>query len=280
MIQDMKILRFGSTGRIAKITQRAFEALFLKPDIYTYQRNGGYLHELTNTFYSNLEKCSTSWGSSKIVFVDTSIDHSNINSLIEHENLKHKVILWLAEKKILYKAIGFSSGITLIDKNSISPIADQMLAYREKKIIQEDYFSSLDCQFYLPNIFTLIGPATYSRQAAAWAQVLSARLKSATNFKINEPYSKRLWVSEKFLFISLLHFLRNQSNSNVTGPLVQGSFTLDQIANIDLEICIPPLKYLNNKKNGWLLGDYTTENLHDSTLTGSINSVLFESMYH
>jgi len=274
----VKILRFGKTGRIAKIAQRACEATFPKPNFYTYQRNGGYLNELTNTFYENLESCVNSWSNSKALVIDASIDHSNIEGLEEHENLKREKIMWLSREGLLCKAVGFSSGIALLNEDQISSSANHMLSYRNKKIVQQDYFSSLHCPIYLPNVFTLIGPFTYSQQAAGWAQVLKARLIAESNFSINEPFTKRLWVSEDRLFTSLMHFMLMKAPVDLTGPLIDGLFTLDQIATENLGYCISPLKYEKGNENGWLVGDYSLESLDLSNNFESINSVLIKSL--
>jgi hypothetical protein len=274
----VKIFRFGKTGRIAKIAQRACEATFSNPDFYTYQRNGGYLRESTNTFYKDLESCLSNSGTSKILVIDASIDHSNIESLEAHENFKREKIMWLSREGLLCKVIGFSSGIALLNLDQIASNAFHMRLYREKKLIQQDYFSSLRCQIYLPNIFTLVGPITYSHQAVAWAQVLKSRLISESNFLINEPYTKRLWVSEHRLFTSLMHFMRMQTPRDVTGPLIEGIFTLDQIATENFDYGISPLKYKKGNKNGWLIGDYSLADLNQSLTFRSINSELLRSI--
>ena len=66
----MRILRFGKTGRIAHIAQKACEAAFSKPDFFTYQRTGGYVHEATNTYYANLQSCVRSFDRSKFLVID------------------------------------------------------------------------------------------------------------------------------------------------------------------------------------------------------------------
>ena len=131
-----------------------------------------------------------------------------------------------------------------------------MVAYREQKLIQQNFFQSLNCHFYLPNIFTLLGPITYGRQSAAWAQVLKARLTGETQFVINDPYSERLWVSEYSVFMSLLNYLRSIEPNNISGALVDGLFTLDEIASNNFIEGVPLLRYTKGSNNGWLIGDY------------------------
>lgn len=253
---NVRILRFGKTGRIAHIAQRACEAAFSKPDFFTYQRTGGYIHEATNNYYENFQSCVRSFDQSQFLVIDASIDHSNIDALKEHESIKRNVLLWLSNEKLLSKVAGFSSGISLLNQSQIDASALHMVAYREQKLIQQNFFQSLNCHFYLPNIFTLLGPITYGRQSAAWAQVLKARLTGETQFVINDPYSERLWVSEYSVFMSLLNFLRSIEPNNISGALVDGLFTLDEIASNNFIEGVPLLRYTKGSNNGWLIGDY------------------------
>jgi hypothetical protein len=252
----VRILRFGKTGRIAHIAQRACEVAFSKPDFITYQRTGGYVHEATNNFFANLQSCVRSFDKSQFLVIDASIDHSNIDALTEHESFKREAVLWLSKENLLSKVVGFSSGISLLNQSQIDASALHMIAYREQKLIQQSFFQSLSCQFYLPNVFTLLGPITYGRQSAAWAQVLKARVNGETQFVINDPYSERLWVSEYSVFMSLLNFLRSIVPNNISGALVDGLFTLDEIASNNFIEDSPSLHYIKGSNNGWLIGDY------------------------
>ena len=82
-----------------------------------------------------------------------------------------------------------------MSKDRIQKSAGHMLEYRKQKLQQEALFRSLQCPAYLPNIFTLIGPITYANQAAAWAQILKARVLQAQGALIDEPDAKKAWVN-------------------------------------------------------------------------------------
>lgn len=255
----MKIVRFGKSGRLARIAQRACEAAYPCVEFYTLQRKGGYLRETLDQpdeFYPSLPACMQDCKDDPVVVIDASVDHSGIEPLLQHEEYKRQVIRWLDREGLLIKAVGFSSGIVLLDLDQIDSKANHMLAYRAQKRLQQELFAELSCPGFLPNLFTLVGPITYGRQSAAWAQILKARLASASDLVLHAPLVRRSWVSEYSVFVNLLAFLRSIHSGSFAGALVEGVFSLADVACMPLGAEVAPLDYLLGTQHGWLRGDY------------------------
>ncbi len=258
----MKVLRFGKSGRLARIAQRACEAAYPNVEFCTQQRSGGYLQESTDVpgqFHPSLQSCMQAWQDSPVVVIDASVDHSGIESLLQHEAQKRDEIVWLERRGLLAKAVGFSSGIALLDLHQIDSGASHMLAYRAQKRLQQELFAKLRCPSFQPNLFTLVGPITYSRQSAAWAQILRARLAGTSDLLLHEPLVRRFWVSEQRVFTLLLGFLRGTQPASIAGALVDGVFCLADVAVMPLGVEVPPLDYLLGNQRGWLRGDYVVD---------------------
>ena len=116
-------------------------------------------------------------------------------------------------------------------------------------------FSDLSCPVFIPNIFTLIGPVTYSTQGAAWAQILKARVERSSGIILNEPNAKKAWTSEFKVFSSVVDFLAADEASSTQGPFFCGDFSLSEIAKCSF-LNLPELNYKIGSVKGWLEGDY------------------------
>jgi hypothetical protein len=218
-------------------------------------RKGAFLAEDGTRDYRHLEAILEAYPSDKILVVDASVDHGSADALVAHERFKRGCVSTVHKQGRLHCCVGFSSGIATIDAARIRTSATHMLEYRRQKLLQEELFASLNCPVFIPQLFTLIGPRTYSKQGAAWAQILRSRVDHATDTVVNEPHSRKAWASEAEVFRRLLRFLITREPSNVTGPLVQGLFTLHEVARGEL-LPIPPIDYSLGDTAGWLLGDY------------------------
>lgn len=254
----MIVLRFGKSGRLAQICETAIKLAIPSAIIYTANREGEFLigDGLTDhSRHKTLDSLLQVHPSTKLVLLDTSVDHRSTTNLIAHETFKREVIASLDRRNALSVAIGFSSGITLVDAHRISDAAPHMLEYRNQKLAQESLFGALTCPVFLPNIFTLVGPITYAAQGAAWAQILRARLLRSSNVELNEPQAKKAWTSEFQVFKSVFGFLTEKIPDDINGPLVDGVFTLSDIAS-GAYLPIPALAYSVGSATGWLNGDY------------------------
>jgi hypothetical protein len=190
-----------------------------------------------------------------VTVIDASVDHSSTANLLAHEAFKKTVLLGLRDHGVLARAVGFSSGITLVGADRIQASAQHMLAYRAQKLAQESLFDTLNCPVLLPNIFTLVGPITYATQGAAWAHILKARVLRTATASISEPQVKKAWTSEFRIFQQVLQFLVDPTTTSMRGALVDGDFTLADIASAPY-IGIPALAYTTEGPPGWLQGDY------------------------
>ncbi len=275
----MIVLRFGKTGRLAKICETATKLVFTSATFFNVNRAGEFVaeHDVTcQTKYSTIEALLCAHKQEKLILVDASIDHSSIENMVIHEVFKRNLIDKLNEQKALFKAIGFSSGITLIDSNRIRTSAIHMREYRIQKIEQEVLFESIHCPVFIPNIFTLIGPITYTTQGAAWAQILKARVERSSGIILNEPNSKKGWTSEFKIFRSLINFLATDSPLSTQGPLLCGDFSLSEIAKCSFSN-FPELHYKIGNVEGWLDGDYLpgTLSIEKLSLTDELTRTLF-----
>lgn len=196
------------------------------------------------------------WRGGPVVVIDASVDHSSTECLRRHEAEKRQAIRWLEREDPLQKIVGFSSGIALLSPQQINPGSVHMMAYRTEKCAQQELFAEIDAPSFLPNLFTLVGPMTYSQQAAAWAQVLKARLSCVSQLTLHDPMVRRFWVSEHTVFTRLLEFLRAVQPFSMAGALVDGIFTLADIAVQPLGADIAPINFVRGTQRGWLLGDY------------------------
>jgi hypothetical protein len=187
--------------------------------------------------------------------MDASVDHGSSEALVVHEKFKRDCIATLARRGLLWRCIGFSSGIAMIDAGRVRPSATHMLEYRRQKLLQEELFATLKCPVFLPRLFTLVGPRTYASQNAAWAQILRHRLDRTTGVVLNEPHARKAWVSEFEVWRCLLRFLAREQPVSVTGPLVLGDFSLHEIAT-GHGLPMPAVDYAIGSGEGWLCGDY------------------------
>lgn len=254
----MIILRFGVAGRLATICKRALAMVYPNGIFYHYSRGIGFVAESAGeigAYFNTLEECIGPWRDQKVVVIDSSVDHSTTENLIVHEDYKREVIRRLDQAGLLKKVVGFSSGISMLGIDRIDSSATHMLEYRAQKLHQQSVFANLSCPIYLPNLFTLVGSVTYARQNAAWAQILKARIERSRTVELHEPWSRRAWVSESSVFKSVLAFLTDDAPICVRGALVDGVFTLAEIAEADL-LGVPGLAFQRGKKLGWLKGDY------------------------
>jgi hypothetical protein len=249
------ILRFGKSGRLARIFQTAIQLAHPSARIYTSNRASEFVADADAIRHTTLDSLLYANPGEKFLWLDASIDHSSTENLIAHEAFKRQALSTLSSHQLLNSAIGVSSGITLIPVKRIQISATHMLEYRDQKLAQERQFASLACPIFLPNLFTLVGPITYASQSAAWAQILKARIVRAANTVLNEPQTRKAWTSEFHVFQTVLNFLTATAPMSSTGTLVSGAFTLADIAGDD-RLPLPPLAYSIGSGAGWLNGDY------------------------
>lgn len=258
----MIVLRFGGHGRLATISQNALAIACPEAKVYTSVRSGGFVGATASRQgeqFATWRDCLRASPDEEVIAVDCSVDHSSIENLILHEQFKRGVLDELAHTGLLRKAVGFSSGIALMSEGRLDASSPHMLEYRRQKLLQQTAFAGLGCCVYLPNLFTLIGTITYARQAAAWAQILKARVERSTDVVINEPHARKAWASEFSVFSSLLEFLLADSPPPKTGAMSDGEFTLAEIANAEV-IGLPALVYGQGTGRGWMVGDYVDVN--------------------
>jgi hypothetical protein len=249
------VLQVGRSGRLATICRAALESAKFDIALFFMSSDGGVHSDKDGLVWHSVRDFIRDHSQEKIAFIDASVDHSSLNALVLHEQLKRAVVRQLRDHGALWRAVGFSSGITCVNVDRISRSAHQMLEYRQQKLEQEMLFRSLDCPVFIPNLFTLIGRVTFERKSSAWVDVLLARLRRDESFVIHEPYSRRAWVGEVTVRENLSTFLSSESPDNYVGPMVSGQFSLFDIAS-QYYIDAPPLKYVLGRKSGWLDGDY------------------------
>ena len=254
----MIILRFGNSGRLAGVCETATRLTYPQCSRFSLTRGGNFRRDRDGLEYASLQSMVQANPGEKFLVLDASVDHSCTESLVSHESFKRDCIEALGRQGLLWRCVGFSSGITLIDPAQVRPTATHMLEYRRQKVAQEELFITLECPVFLPQVFTLIGPRTYAAQNAAWAQILRARLERATGTVLNEPHSRRAWVSEFEVSRLLLTFLFAETPANLVTPLIQGEFTLHEIAT-DNHLPLPAMSYSEGIGEGWLNGDYVPQ---------------------
>lgn len=260
----MIILRFGRSGRLARICESAMRLANTHSAVYTARRDGTFILDSDLTTQLPADAIIESLKGRAVTVIDASVDHSSTANLLAHETFKKDVLLRLRDQGVLARALGFSSGITLADASRIRAHSPHMQAYREQKLAQEELFNSLHCPVLLPNLFTLVGPITYATQGAAWAQILKARVQRGETVALSEPHVKKAWASEFRVSRQVLAFLVASAPESVRGPLVDGDFTLADIASSPC-LPIPALNYTTGGQPGWLEGDYLApEHFSDS----------------
>jgi len=254
------VLRFGKSGRLARICEAAIQLAHPNALIYTANRAREFVADADAIRHSTLDSLLEANPVEKFLWLDASIDHSSTENLIAHEAFKRETLCNLSSHQRLDRAIGVSSGITLIPATRIKTSAMHMLEYRQQKIAQEQQFAGLACPTLLPNLFTLVGPITYASQSAAWAQILKARIVRTADTVLNEPHFRKAWTSEFHVFQTVLNFLTTTTPMFCTGALVSGAFTLADIASDEI-LPLPPLAYSIGSASGWLDGDYLPQEM-------------------
>jgi len=252
------VLRFGNSGRLARICDTALKLVAPAATMYSANRAGEFVPVQGTAglaTHGSVASLLQAHAADQVTLLDTSVDHSTTANLVAHETFKRNVITTLHSCNALAKAIGFSSGITLVNGTRIQPTAQHMLAYRTQKIAQEKLFDDLACPVFIPNVFTLVGPITYKTQGAAWAQILRARVQGSTGTVLHEPDAKKAWVAEFSVFKAVLSFLANPVPPSIKGALVDGVFTLSDIAK-GASLPLPELSFTTGSAAGWLEGDY------------------------
>lgn len=251
----MIILRFGTSGRLAGICRTATRVTHPDCPVVAMSRECGFRCEDGGQEYGHLEAVMQAHPSEAFLVVDASVDHGSAEALVAHERFKRDCIAMLGRRRLLWRCVGFSSGITAIDAARVRPSATHMLEYRRQKLLQQELFTSLGCPVFLPSLFTLVGPRTYAGQKAAWAQILRSRLEREKGVVLNEPHYRKAWASEFEVLRRLLRFLAAEQPASVTGPLVEGDFTLHEIACGE-KLPMPVIDYATGNGEGWLCGDY------------------------
>lgn len=251
----MIILRFGKSGRLAGICETATRLTHPHCVRFSLARDGSFSRDGDGAEYESFQAILQAHSGEDFLVLDASVDHSSSAALASHELFKRDCVAALDRQGLLWRCIGFSSGITLIDADRVRHSAAHMLEYRRQKLAQQELFETLGCPVFLPQLFTLVGPRTYAAQSAAWAQIFRARVERATDIVINEPHTRRAWASEYEVLRCLLGFLVHGQPTSVTSPFVQGEFTLDEIAS-GVELPLPLMVYSKGVGQGWLSGDY------------------------
>lgn len=251
----MIILRFGTSGRLAGICRTATRVTHPDCPVVAVTRDADFRREDGSAEYKTLDAVMRSHPGKAFLVLDASVDHDSADALVAHESFKRDCIATLARRGLLWRCVGFSSGITLIDAARVRPTATHMLEYRRQKILQEELFLAIGCPFFLPHLFTIVGPRTYARQSAAWAQILRSRMDRKVGVILNEPHARKAWASEFEVLNRLLRFLSANEAMSATGPLVEGDFSLHEIARCE-RLPMPELDYGIGNEPGWLSGDY------------------------
>lgn len=252
----MIILRFGTSGRLAGICRTATATAFPDWPAVALTRGGEFVRDDGADRYGSCDAVVDAHPDEQFLVIDASVDHGSSQALAVHESFKRDCIAALGRRALLWRCVGFSSGIAMVEAARIRSSAPHMLEYRRQKLLQEELFAAVACPVFLPRLFTLVGPRTFSGRAAAWAQVLQSRLGRADGVVLNEPHARKAWASEFEVFRRLLSFLAGERPESVTGPLVQGDFTLHEIAS-GRRLPLPPIAYTIGTTEGWLCGDYS-----------------------
>jgi len=251
----MIVLRFGISGRLAGICQMAVRITHPGCPVVALGRDGGFRGEHGGPEYGALEAVMHAHPGEQFLVLDASVDHSSSEALVAHESFKRDCIAAIGRRGLLWRCVGFSSGIAMMNADRVRPTAPHMLEYRRQKLFQEDLFASLGCPIFVPRLFTLVGPRTFATQGTAWAQILRSRIDRAAGVVLNEPHARKAWASEFEVLRRLLGFLGVDRPESVVEPLVQGDFTLHEIACGE-RLPLPPIRYAVGSEEGWLSGDY------------------------
>ena len=255
---------FGARGRLGTICREVLARLDAGVICLEHQRDGSFLRREDGCEPAarvERHELARQAGSQPWVFVDASVDHRSTEALLRHEADKAALCEQLDRASLLDRAIGFSSGIAHLPARNIRADHPHMLAYREVKLRQMDLYAGLRCPAFLPSIFTLVGPVTYARQAAAWARILAERVRAQEPSVIHDPFSRRFWVDEATVAQALSGFAAGDHPASVRGPLVDGSFCLDDVARLPLAAGHPALRYRVGVSDSWCIGDYVCD--HD-----------------
>lgn len=253
---------FGATGRLGSLCNEVLRDAARTGTCHVFRRDGTFVSRAQGRAAEQAlrpAELRDALRDQSVLFCDCSIDHSGTEAMQQHEAFKRDLCAWLDERGALRAAIGFSSGIARLEEFRIRPHADHMRAYRAVKLTQEAHYRTLRCPVFLPALFTLIGARTYARQAAAWAMVLKWRAERIEGAVLHDPLTRRFWVDESTVRGALADFLAGSGPERITGPLVDGIFTLDEVARIELPAGAAPLAYTVGTSSAWLDGDYLCE---------------------
>lgn len=270
---------FGARGRLGTLCREVLAGLDPDAICLEHQRDGSFLRRVGGgQAMSRVERSelAAQADSEPWVFVDASVDHRGTEALQRHEADKAELCEQLDRASLLGRAIGFSSGIAHLPAQRIRAEHPHMLAYRETKLRQMELYERLRCPGFLPSIFTLVGPITHARQAAAWARILAERVRAQEQTVIHDPFSRRFWVDEATVAQALSGFLREPHPAAVRGPLVDGCFCLDDVARLPLAAGHPALRYRVGVSDSWCVGDYVCDHdfLPGRELAASLDAAL------
>ena len=261
---------FGATGRLGSLCGEVLRDAARTGTYYVFRRDGSFVsHPPDGAAQQALRPAELrdALRDQPVLFCDCSIDHSGTEAMQRHEVFKRDLCAWLDERGALRAAIGFSSGIARLAADRIRPHAEHMRAYRAVKLTQERHYQALRCPVFLPALFTLIGPRTYARQAAAWAVVLKWRTEGIEGAVLHDPFTRRFWVDESTVRLALADFLAGSGPERIMQPLVDGIFNLDEVARIELADGAAPLGYTVGTSSAWHDGDYLCDHTFASTTT-------------
>ncbi len=264
----MKVVLYGARGRLGELCTEALRDTTVPDFVYAFQRDGTFVPRSQDGNEApplSLAGLKNALRGQSVLFCDCSIDHSSTEAMERHETAKRDLCAWLDARGALRGAIGFSSGIARLEGKRIRPHADHMRAYRAVKLAQERLFHNLRCPVFIPVLFTLIGPQTYRRQAAAWATVLRWRIEQAMEAMLHDPFTRRFWVDEATVRQALVRFLEGTGPARVAEPLVDGVFSLDDVAGVELPGGHPRLHYAVGASTAWHDGDYLCEHAYPAT---------------
>ncbi|WP_297914855.1 hypothetical protein [Thiomonas sp.] len=258
----MKVLMFGARGRLGTICGAELERRAPGSTRFEHQRDGSFLRSVGGRRESlrlRPAELAALARSEPLVFVDCSVDHRSTDALRHHEAEKAELCEQLDRASLLACAIGFGSGIAQLPAQRIRADHPHMLAYRDVKLRQMELYARLRCPSFLPSIFTLVGPLTYARQAAAWASILAERARASADTLVHDPLTRRFWVDESTVARNLAAFLAAEHPASVSGPAVDGCFCLDDVARVPLAAGLPELRYRSGSSDSWCIGDYVCD---------------------
>lgn len=275
----VNIVLFGARGRLGSLCAAELPGARTEDVLYEYQRDGTFTSRGPDGVEGAPLRASElmrALRNRRVVFCDCSVDHSSTEAMRRHERTKHDLCAWLNDQGALHAAIGFSSGIAWLDESSIRLHADHMRAYREVKLEQERLYATLRCRVFIPALFTLVGARTYQLQATAWAMVLKQRVAQGTGLVLHDPLTRRFWVAETSVRRALKRFLGGAGPERVSGPLVDGVFSLDDVARVELPGGLPALSYAVGASSAWHDGDYLCahEFVAEASLPDALQSCL------